>query len=1417
MTERIPFRARLSNDAWATVRGFVYQVELTILRWLDLAPSQYLELECGEDIDLVAQAFADDAGDGSSRKLEQVKVRSEPLTLRCEAAVQTLVNAVCHLTENPQIALRFCYTTNAKASRERPCPFPAGIAGIELWEQLRQDLLPNDKRDEAAKSLQQFLTLSPKPDAVQDAAWTAFQEFLRNADESEFVGFVRRFEWSSGVAEPESIAEAVSERLRHLNAADENHAGELYRRLFLVVIRRLTQKGRKRLTQAELVAQFACPTLSETDHALLRRLDNYLELISQRVDVVASAVTALGQRVDELAHEGGFRATKLEAVGLIDLGVPPLAKHCSERTTTVADLLVALSDKCWLAVFGTTATGKTHLASLMARQRGGCRGWVRFHHSMPSDQASTLLHEALLKLSNTASLASGPNPYQAVCQRLGPEACLVLDDLPHLDSGDLLTARLVSLAIACHGVGVRIISTSQYRLPNRLCEVLGEQRLQERRVPPFSEAEARDVFTAYGAPPNVTTAATVRFVNGLASGHPLLLTLAVRYLRDRQWELDDRGLDELLRGAHVAELSDELLRRIYGTLQLSERELLYRLSLAIAPVSESLALRLAAVDRPVSQPKECLSRLIGTWVQRDVHQTLVISPLLKNVGSDNLSPNTQMSCHILLGEEIGHRIMSPWEAEIAITHFVRGRDFDRAGLLLLVVLSKLYRAKQPVDPGLLLSFWNDLPFPEEMSLGMQLNIRMMQFLTFPKYSRGDAFVLDDLDRLVGLARPEHAADVWLVGLTASLFLSPRDVSCATRFFRRAVMLVREAKVKPRQLRLPRGKNYAEHLWVLIVHIQTESQLREWLEAFESMNSKERQLVINSPDARLGCVVLADRLMLVESDKPSDERRWECVLEASNRLQQWARDRGWSYLAACAFKAELNIWGEFLKKAESCEVKVRRFVAANASQPELQSLVAGMFGRMLAMAGKHREANPWFSLAFQADIGLPVDRMMTLLAAAMSYSQDDRETALQCAQQAAELVRTDDAIPDAEAVKAFGELAVAQFYRYGGREGARRAFPTWAEAGERLFGARNRGPVWKDLVVVFGHTHNFLAQMAMFGQAPDRACDGSQYAAPRQGMFFTSHPDRINYFREDTIPSLMWIMSQYARSAGDEVAAAEWLRRAVDEIATKPSSFHQATIQRDMVPSLLLADRFEEAIEAGIRGSQSMVAAKEIASRQTEAISPDTRLEDMVAQLSSEGRRLVDRFAVISAVVPALLRIGSQSLTDRPVANAHANRVACLCRQIALDASDPVFWNGAAAVFDTISASANVREILRVSNSFSNGEYRELRVLGYLAASLAEEPEATFQAQLASLPTFFSWYPPGDHTHSRLLIPFIEAYWVRAIRTTRFKLRSPDQVEAQLERALATEPACRVKAVLRAVRPAFRLESPGEMLTWLNQD
>ncbi len=141
------------RDASATIAGFVFQVNVTILRWLELREDEHLELERGEDIDTVQN------GDGSvpveTRLLEQIKVRSgRSLTLRSEEALEALSNFCNHRAANPAWNLKFRYLTTADSGVEQGWVRPD--SGIETWMALQRGRYDDTTRCEAVAALRAF-------------------------------------------------------------------------------------------------------------------------------------------------------------------------------------------------------------------------------------------------------------------------------------------------------------------------------------------------------------------------------------------------------------------------------------------------------------------------------------------------------------------------------------------------------------------------------------------------------------------------------------------------------------------------------------------------------------------------------------------------------------------------------------------------------------------------------------------------------------------------------------------------------------------------------------------------------------------------------------------------------------------------------------------------------------------------------------------------------------------------------------------------------------------------------------------------------------------------------------------------------------------------------------------------------------
>src|SRR5216684_6841425 len=135
------------RDANQTIAGFVFQVNVTILRWMELHEGAHLELECGEDIDTV-KGVRNDGVDAEARLLEQLKVRSgKSITLKSPEALEALSNFCGHRASNPSSNLRFRYVTTANSGFEQGWDLPE--SGIETWMGLQGGQYDDPTRKEA--------------------------------------------------------------------------------------------------------------------------------------------------------------------------------------------------------------------------------------------------------------------------------------------------------------------------------------------------------------------------------------------------------------------------------------------------------------------------------------------------------------------------------------------------------------------------------------------------------------------------------------------------------------------------------------------------------------------------------------------------------------------------------------------------------------------------------------------------------------------------------------------------------------------------------------------------------------------------------------------------------------------------------------------------------------------------------------------------------------------------------------------------------------------------------------------------------------------------------------------------------------------------------------------------------------------
>lgn len=295
------FIASRNRDAWFVIRGFRYQIDLTILRWIELKGDQALELEAGEDIDTIAKCIEADS-EQSQRLLEQVKHLDKNITLRSPEALAAIANCLEHRQANPEVVVAFRLVSNAIPGVERPSPFDDRYSAIEVWETIRRgNILPADLPVRLA-GIRSLLAHAVAPDSFNEGTWQALQTFVAKATDEDLRAFICGFEWSTGGPSSDHAPQDVRQALLRCSiCSDEVRADELYRRLFLEVTNVLCRPGRKQLSRARLMDIATLPPLDERDRA--------------RIDLLAGRVIDLGSRVLDLEEQARSNERTISSIG----------------------------------------------------------------------------------------------------------------------------------------------------------------------------------------------------------------------------------------------------------------------------------------------------------------------------------------------------------------------------------------------------------------------------------------------------------------------------------------------------------------------------------------------------------------------------------------------------------------------------------------------------------------------------------------------------------------------------------------------------------------------------------------------------------------------------------------------------------------------------------------------------------------------------------------------------------------------------------------------------------------------------------------------------------------------------------------------------------------------------------------------
>jgi len=1475
------FAPLANRDASQVIQGYVYQFQWTILRWLQLNDHETLELEKGEDIDLVT-ALVSTEGNERTRVLEQIKsITKSSVTLRTPSALGAIANSVLHRERNRSIRIAFVFTSSATAGGEKPLLTGLTKSGIQLWRELQASPCASKEDHRALRSLQKYLVNDAKrPTQYLESNWNKAKHALGQYDYEQLAAFVKTFNWNLGVPDARNLEATILDILgKQGHATEPDEAHRLYDRLLIFVLRKLIQTGSKSLSRSDLPKAIHSE-LAPEDASLLANLQDQLRKLANRVDAIevqhdqfADKQQDMERRLDTLSSlgSGGLAgctdqrisllvqntiasnvpsaATTRESIshgvaghkGLVpyidfatflspvpaglptasfdirlavqNTEAPPLVALRSERKNAVGTMLASIDGHLWTAIVGAAGSGKTQLANLTVRASGKRVVWIGLR-DFDVEMAFLYLLHTLATLGG-GHAANQPLIVHAACSSLGRGSIIVLDDLGRC-AGSRLAELLIQLAHESATAGVHILSTSHYQLPGEVRTALAATQLGEEPCLKMSDEEAEELFRAYGAPVGKFSTAMAKLCNLTAQGHPQLLSSMGQYLRDRAWQYDSDTVSRIWKGEHSQGLASETIERILDTVSdIAARDLLYRLNIVIGSFSTEDAVALANAAPSLARPRELLNTVLGLWVQEETGFKLSVSPLVKSVGVDNVPPTTQRECRLLLGKRIlERRVIHPLDGMQAIGYFAAAQDFDSATLVLLTGLRSLLLSERATDDWGLLLYWHSSPLPEALSLEKKLMVRSLQVAVGEKFKNDIAYVFSDLTHLIQVT-PETQAVSLLAVVPALRAIMSRDKKLGWGILKRILSLISMESPGGILEQAPARDALGLALWLVVDSVNTLEDLHAWLDAAEALPPEELTQVLDSPEAAsFGCRTVMELPWLDAHGHIGVD--WASFLESYQHVKERAEQLKAPALAAFAVRTQIVIAAEEMADLEHAVQIGTTAISTGPGDPRVLFLIRECVGRQYYYGGKHAEAFAWLRDAIECDTDCyPEIRVEALIYAAISGASENHPESLTLGERAVALAESTTDFPKLQQAKVRAELALL-YWRSSKKP---ETFRHWEKALGLLLESECNQDHWKERAVLFGHVGNHFAFVSRDGKPLYESGD-TRGELPTSGRFFADAPKLLPLFDRRNLPAMTLQVSVFARQVGDKERASWWVAKTFQLARAMNQVFLWSAVARDALAAAIQRGDYETALEDAFTASKALRAIGLIRQQNPQAGIEAYRDADVDAVLSSdtdEGWNAVTDHTLGLGVIPSLVHIAFKAQESGIDLRSDAHRIAAACQKFAVKGSTSGAW---ASIANAIEASFerfdNTRFIEAEVESIRGKGWKPETVIFLLGYGLQDDAElrrvAAYQTPL------YQWLTGSIGAdalvYEEVVLPYVAAYWKRALEREKFRLSAPRLILENLARATALPPKNRTQAILACACSSLGIKVTGQVGEWL---
>jgi tetratricopeptide (TPR) repeat protein len=1412
------FKEIKNRDAWSTIRGFVYQVDITIFRWLNLAENETLELEKGEDIDTVSKTLESDE---ISRTLEQIKFREGTTSLNTDLALELFFNFFLHRKNNPGKKLLFRFVSNAGYNLERPALFANAKTGVSVWQELYNE--ENVKSDDPRvlviqkhllrKIEQQILDPSEIDEKNKDIQqhWSSFKTLAE--DQDTVLEFMKDFEWSSESHQITSITASIKELIKlskHLPS--QTNAELLYPRLFLFVFKLLTSSSGKYLDVASLIEQGNLPVLSEQDTAAFEIISGLLNNLEGRVSKVEESIASAIKQVSDLSEEMSLVKSSDAVFDMrlknLSSTAPVNLKFGSSRTEKTKEICQAFSHTPWINFQGINGTGKTQLASLTCRQFKNFQ-WIELREYNSSLEKSVLLIEALLtQISKVPVKADRQSWIVDVLQKIPSNTLIVINDLPSISSGSPLNELLVLLAENLVQRQIFLLTTSNYNIPEPLIASLEADTFHEYSDISFTEDEIQELLVNNKAPEEILH--YVGLFAAVSYCNPRILSAIVSRLKVIRWGADSADIFEVL---FKKEFTSEILKDSQSSISSyitddDVKQLLYRLTLIHYDYSFNMVQAVSEVDKKIEFPFEKLQGIVNIWVD-DNKQLYKTSPLIHNLGVKNMSSETLKKVYAAIGSAvIKEKKLDYITAARAINAFISGEDFNTACIILISALgsAESEKAAEKLLKWGYLEYWKDSELPESMATILKTRLTTEQ-IRVCRLFREDTSVL--MDRLAGIE--SQTADL-SERVFVNIVILGTDASRDIKTFLSSLKFVLEnmsvTKVPFKEALTP--ELLEGFFWMALQHLFTEEDTACWFDLADMLESKTGLDIFKNENAVITISVLAGHT--VDNEKQKQTFQPTDLARRLDAIVKYFQDKKHEKLAAVILKERIALEFQVNRQIGLAE-KMTIEYSGTFQCDEAKYLLFENLGKLYYNDSKNPKSTEWLEKAITINCKENATFTDTLVYGAASISEINSVSAVNYMQRAEALTKKKLWTTDLDNAQMLCELAIA----YWKNNEFAKSYSTFNDAVLLLQKIKKdqTDKEWIRLTSWLAHSLGYISSSVAKDKVPSHLGDGEVYTVPYQGIFTFNTKDLSDLYEPRKDILILSQMAIFSEGIGDIENAYKWSLTAYDEARKTGDQslimmISTACSQYPLI-NFKINEHFEWALQfhgisAHLTGSpeQKYIDASKI------------NFQDVLDKRPSSEWDSAENTIISLSIIPMFIM--ALNALNRNGTKTYQNELLNLIQNYIADASDKVLWREVHDLMEDIfekqlTANFLVNEANKYGET-NNKEYQIICLLGNIFMQI--KAVGSLEPILNVFPYLTKILHHQPAVIRNVLAPFVKYYAVEAVKENYFGTKNElDSLLEELE-ASATSNKDSVQKLLLPAVDICEIKVTGDRKTWLTE-